>query len=87
MDPRPDHGEAYYRGSGRLTGKKAIITGGDSGIGRTVAIAYAREGANVLISYLDEHQDAEDTARLVQEASQQAVLVAGDIAVAVTSRR
>ncbi|AHF76083.1 Short-chain dehydrogenase/reductase SDR [Sodalis praecaptivus] len=79
MDPRPDHGEDHYRGSGRLAGKKAIITGGDSGIGRAVAIAYAREGADVVIAYLDEHEDAQDTARLVQEAGQQAVLVAGDI--------
>jgi NAD(P)-dependent dehydrogenase (short-subunit alcohol dehydrogenase family) len=79
MQPRPDHGETSYRGSGRLAGKKAIITGGDSGIGRAVAIAYAREGADVLISYLDEHEEAKDTARLVEEAGQKAVLVAGDI--------
>lgn len=79
MDPRPDHGETSYRGSGRLAGKKAIITGGDSGIGRAVAIAFAREGADVVISYLNEHRDAEDTARLVEEAGQKAVLVAGDI--------
>jgi hypothetical protein len=65
---------------GRLAGKAAVVTGGDSGIGRAVAIAYAREGADVLISYLDEHDDAEDTARLVEEAGQRALLVAGDVA-------
>ncbi len=80
MEPRPDHGEDSYEGSGRLAGKAAIITGGDSGIGRAVAIAYAREGADVLISYLDEHDDAEDTARLVEEAGRNAVLVPGDLA-------
>ncbi|WP_136685944.1 SDR family oxidoreductase [Falsirhodobacter xinxiangensis] len=79
MDPRPDHGEESYIGSGRLAGLKAIITGGDSGIGRAVAIAYAREGADVLISYLSEDADAEETAALVREAGQKAVLVAGDI--------
>ncbi|MBY3554929.1 SDR family oxidoreductase [Modestobacter lapidis] len=80
MDPEPDHGEASYRGSGRLEGKKAVITGGDSGIGRAVAIAFAREGADVLISYLDEHEDARDTARYVEEAGRTCVLVPGDLA-------
>jgi hypothetical protein len=79
MDPKPDHGETTYVGAGRLTDKKAIITGGDSGIGRAVAIAYAREGADVLISYLNEHEDAEDTRRLVEEAGRKCVLVPGDI--------
>ncbi len=79
MSPRPDHGEKSYRGSGRLEGLKALITGADSGIGRAVALAYAREGADVLISYLDEHEDAEATAALVREAGRQAVLVPGDI--------
>lgn len=79
MDPVPDHGELSYRGSGRLAGKKAVITGGDSGIGRAVAIAYAREGADLLISYLDEDEDAEDTKRLVEESGRKAVLVRGDI--------
>jgi NAD(P)-dependent dehydrogenase (short-subunit alcohol dehydrogenase family) len=79
MDPLPDHGENSYKGSGRLEGKKAIITGGDSGIGRAVAIAYAREGADVLIAYLNEHEDAKATQALVQEAGRKAVLVAGDI--------
>jgi NAD(P)-dependent dehydrogenase (short-subunit alcohol dehydrogenase family) len=79
MEPVPDHGEKSYRGSGRLAGKKAIITGGDSGIGRAVAIAYAREGADVLIAYLNEHDDAKQTERFVKEAGRKAVLVAGDI--------
>jgi hypothetical protein len=79
MDPKPDHGEESYRGSGRLTGKAAVITGGDSGIGRAVAIAFAREGADVLISYLNEHEDAKDTAKYVEEAGRRCVLVAGDL--------
>lgn len=79
MNPRPDHGEHSYRGSGRLAGRRAIITGGDSGIGRAVAIAFAREGADVLISYLNEDEDARETARLVEEAGRKAVLVPGDI--------
>jgi NAD(P)-dependent dehydrogenase (short-subunit alcohol dehydrogenase family) len=79
MEPVPDHGEKSYRGSGRLAGKNAIITGADSGIGRAVAIAYAREGADVLISYLSEHDDAKETERLVKEAGRKAVLVAGDL--------
>ena len=79
MQPVPDCGEISYRGSGKLTGKKAVITGGDSGIGRAVAIAFAREGADVLISYLSEDDDANDTARLVEDAGRQAVLVRGDI--------
>lgn len=79
MSPRPDHGEESYKGSGRLEGMKALITGADSGIGRAVALAYAREGADVLISYLDEHEDAEATAALVREAGRQAMLVPGDI--------
>ena len=79
MTPKPDHGEHSYRGSGRLAGKKALITGADSGIGRAVAIAFAREGADVLISYLDEHDDARETARWVEEAGRRALLVAGDV--------
>lgn len=79
MDPRPDHGEESYKGSGRLAGKRTIITGGDSGIGRAVAIAFAREGADVLIAYLCEDDDARETARLVEEAGRKAVLVAGDV--------
>jgi NAD(P)-dependent dehydrogenase (short-subunit alcohol dehydrogenase family) len=79
MTPKPDHGEESYQGSGKLTGKAAVITGGDSGIGRAVAIAFAREGADVLISYLSEHEDAEETARYVREAGRKCVLVPGDI--------
>ena len=79
MRPKPDCGEESYRGTGQLTGKVAVITGGDSGIGRAVAIAYAREGADVLISYLDEHSDAEEVRQLVEAAGRRAVLVPGDI--------
>ena len=80
MTPKPDHGEESYQGSGRLAGKVAVITGGDSGIGRAVAIAFAREGADVLISYLSEHEDAKDTAKYVEDAGRKCVLVAGDLA-------
>jgi NAD(P)-dependent dehydrogenase (short-subunit alcohol dehydrogenase family) len=79
MTPVPDHGEESYKGSGRLKDKKAVITGADSGIGRAVAIAYAREGADVLISYLEEHEDAKETQKLVEAAGRKAVLVPGDI--------
>jgi hypothetical protein len=79
MNPVPDHGEQSYRGSDRLAGKKAVITGGDSGIGRAVAIAFAREGADLVIAYLDEDEDAKDTQRLVEEAGRKAVLVRGDL--------
>ncbi len=76
----PDHGESSYRGSGRLQGRRALITGGDSGIGRAVAISFAREGADVAISYLPEEQhDAEETRRWIEEAGRKAVLVPGDI--------
>ncbi|HEV7813058.1 MAG TPA: SDR family oxidoreductase [Leifsonia sp.] len=80
LDPRPDHGEESYRGSGKLTGKVALITGADSGIGKAVAIAYAREGADVAVSYLSEDQDAEDTAKWVREAGRKALLLRGDLA-------
>jgi NAD(P)-dependent dehydrogenase (short-subunit alcohol dehydrogenase family) len=80
MTPKPDHGETSYIGHGRLKGKATIITGADSGIGRAVAIAFAREGADVVIAYLNEHEDAKETARLVEEARRKAVLVPGDIA-------
>jgi NAD(P)-dependent dehydrogenase (short-subunit alcohol dehydrogenase family) len=79
MQPRPDHGEDSYEGHGRLLGKKTVITGADSGIGRAVAIAFAREGADVVISYLCEDADAEETARLVEAAGREAVLVRGDL--------
>ena len=79
MDPPPDHGEDSYRGSDRLKDKFALITGADSGIGRAVALAFAREGADIVVSYLDEHDDAEQTHRLVQAAGRRCKLVAGDI--------
>jgi NAD(P)-dependent dehydrogenase (short-subunit alcohol dehydrogenase family) len=79
MKPKPDHGEDSYQGNGRLQDKKAVITGGDSGIGRAVAIAFAREGADLLIGYLDEDDDARDTQRLVEAAGRKCVLVRGDI--------
>jgi NAD(P)-dependent dehydrogenase (short-subunit alcohol dehydrogenase family) len=79
MEPRPDHGEESYRGSGKLTGKVALITGADSGIGKAVAIAYAREGADVAIAYLEEDDDAEDTAKWVREAGRKALLLRGDV--------
>jgi NAD(P)-dependent dehydrogenase (short-subunit alcohol dehydrogenase family) len=80
LTPKADHGESSYVGHGRLAGKKTLITGADSGIGRAVALAYAREGADVLISYLNEHDDARETERLVKEAGRKAVLVSGDLA-------
>ena len=79
INPKVDHGEESYKGSGKLTGRKAIITGSDSGIGRAVAIAFAREGADVLIAYLNEDEDAKETAKWVEQAGRKAVLVAGDI--------
>jgi NAD(P)-dependent dehydrogenase (short-subunit alcohol dehydrogenase family) len=80
MNPYPDCGETSYKGSGRMAGKIALITGADSGIGRAVAIAFAREGADVAISYLDEHEDAKETARWVEEAGRQCLLMPGDLA-------
>lgn len=80
MDPVPDHGEESWQGRDRLPGKVALITGGDSGIGRAVAIAYAREGADLALSWLSESEDAADTARLVQEAGRQCLSIPGDIA-------
>ncbi|HBZ15399.1 SDR family oxidoreductase [Pantoea sp. NPDC088449] len=80
MDPRPDHGETSYRGSGKLTGRKALITGGDSGIGRAVAIAYAREGADVAINYLpEEESDAAEVVQLIEAEGRKAVAIPGDI--------
>src|SRR4051794_41013730 len=79
MDPPPDYGEATYKGSGRLAGKKSIITGADSGIGRAVALAFAREGADILVSYYNEDDDARETKRLVEEAGSRCVLMPGDI--------
>jgi NAD(P)-dependent dehydrogenase (short-subunit alcohol dehydrogenase family) len=79
MDPPPDYGEDSYRGAGRLKDKKAVITGGDSGIGRAVALAFAREGADILVSYYNEHEDAKETQRLVESAGRRCLLVSGDI--------
>src|SRR6195952_5026211 len=80
MRDKPDHGEDSYRGSNRLTDKRAVITGGDSGIGRAVALAFAREGADVLISYLEsEEEDATETVRLIEDAGRKAVTVPGDL--------
>ena len=79
MQPQPDYGENSYRGSGKLQGKAAVITGGDSGIGRAVALAFAREGADVLIAYLDEHEDAQETVRIVEKEGRHCIAMAGDI--------
>ncbi|MGG7517678.1 SDR family oxidoreductase [Allorhizobium undicola] len=87
MVPRPDHGEESYRGSGRLEGLKALITGGDSGIGRAVAIAYAREGADVAISYLCEEEDAAETCQWIRQAGRKALAIRGDIQNAEHCRR
>ena len=80
MDPVPDCGEESYVGSERLAGKKVLLTGGDSGIGRAVAIAFAREGADVAIAYLDEHDDARETAKWIEAAGRECVLLPGDLA-------
>lgn len=80
MNPEPDYGEDSYRGSGKLTDKKVLITGADSGIGRAVALAFAREGADLLVSYLCEDEDANETKRLVEAAGRRCVLAPGDIA-------
>lgn len=79
MNPKPDYGEHSYKGSGKLTGRKALITGADSGIGRAVALAFAREGADVLISYLKEEKDAQETVRLVEESGCKALAIKGNI--------
>ncbi len=79
MKPQPDYGERDYRGSARLQDKVALITGADSGIGRAVALAFAREGADVVVSYLDEHDDAVETQRLVADGGRKCKLVAGDV--------
>jgi NAD(P)-dependent dehydrogenase (short-subunit alcohol dehydrogenase family) len=86
MDPPPDHGEKSYKGSGRLSGKVALITGADSGIGRAVAIAFAREGADVAIAYLNEEEDARETAKWVDDAGKKSLLLPGDITQAAQCR-
>jgi NAD(P)-dependent dehydrogenase (short-subunit alcohol dehydrogenase family) len=86
MEPKADHGETTYRGFGRLEGRVAVITGGDSGIGRAVAIAFAREGADCVIAHLSEHDDAAESKRLVEEAGRRALVVAGDLAEEATCR-
>lgn len=80
MTPQPDHGEESWKGHGRLKGSVALITGGDSGIGRAVAIAYAREGADIALSYLDETEDAQDTKALIEDAGRRCLTLPGDIA-------
>ena len=80
MRVKPDFGEDSYKGFGRLKGRTAVITGADSGIGRAVALAFAREGADVVIGYLNEHEDAEETKRVVTEAGRKAITIAGDLA-------
>src|ERR1043166_8375696 len=80
MDPRPDHGEKSYKGSNRLLGRKALITGGDSGMGRAAAIAYAREGADVAINYFPTEQpDADEVVALIKEAGRKAIALPGDL--------
>lgn len=79
MRPEPDHGEQSYRGSGKLKGLNALVTGADSGIGRAIALAYAREGANVVINYLSEDEDAEQTRLLVESTGRQAIVIGGDL--------
>src|SRR5579859_7240976 len=79
LDPKPDHGEHSYVGSSCLDGYNSIVVGGDSGIGRAVAIAFAREGANVLIAYRADNEGAEETARWVRDAGGRALLIAGDV--------
>ncbi len=86
MDPRPDHGEESYVGSGRLQGKRALITGGDSGIGRAVAIAFAREGADVAICYLNEDEDAESTRKLVEAEGRKCIALSIDVSKAENCR-
>ena len=79
LEPKADHGEESYKGTGKLKDKVAIITGGDSGIGRAIAIAFAREGADIVVSYLEEHEDARETAHWVREAGRRCLMIPGDV--------
>ncbi|KKB43248.1 SDR family oxidoreductase [Bacillus thermotolerans] len=79
MEPLPEHINDNYKGSGKLNGKKAIVTGGDSGIGRSTAVYFAKEGADVAVVYLEEHEDAEETKKLIEQEGQQCLLIAGDL--------
>ena len=79
MRPQADHGEHTYRGGSKLEGLRALVTGGDSGIGRAVAIAFAREGADVAIAYYDEHEDAKETVRWIEEAGRRALAIDGNL--------
>src|SRR5476649_2024177 len=88
MKPRPDHGETSYRGAGRLTGRKALVTGGDSGIGRAAAIAFAREGADVAINYLPaEESDAKEVIKLIEAEGRKAIALPGNIKKESTARK
>src|SRR3569833_1470392 len=80
MNPAPDHGETTYRGYDRLKDRVALITGADSGIGRAIALAFAREGADVAVAYLDEHRDADATRTAVEKEGRRCILIAGDVA-------
>src|ERR671936_3090072 len=79
MRPRPEAEDEKHRGSGKLPNKVALITGGDSGIGRAVVIAFAKEGANISVVYLEEHKDAKETQRLVEEQGRKCILIPGDV--------
>ena len=87
MEPKPDYGEQTYRGFGRLKDRVGLVTGADSGIGRAVALAFAREGAHVAISYLTEHEDAQETRRVVEAAGRRALLLPGDLSEEAQCRR
>ena len=87
MSPKPQAEMRNYKGSGKLKGKVALVTGGDSGIGRAAAIGFAKEGANVVIAYLDEHEDAKETQRYIEAEGRECVLIAGDVGDAAPRRQ